>query len=137
MAMAAIFIYEKEEFRNNLFGYFKARIAPDLNISRDSGLDLSELIAGDLTKETDRAEQEQEGEKDKSRAEKIIIAPEKESNKNVSLQEIKEKIEEIENKKNQIEKEVQKLIVLAEIQKNIKDLSEKTAGLIKEADNLG
>lgn len=132
VVMLGIFLYENEGVREKLVGSFKAKIAPELDLSQDTGLDLSELNLG--------VEQEIQEKNEELRDEELSSSfegqQEEEEEEKLTLEQIKEKLDEIEEKKNQIEKEVKKLKVLVEIQEDIKELSEKIVEISKEVNNL-
>jgi len=143
VVMAGIFLYEREGTRENLFNYFKARIIPEeLNLSQETGLDLSNLAVENLGKEKIEIEGKDE-EIDKTlsslyKKEQEEVGQEggEKEERKLSLEEIKKRLDEIEQKKNQIAEEVEKLRVLTEIQKNIKELSERIAEISEEINNL-
>jgi len=149
VVMAGIFLYEREGVRENLFNYLKAGIIPkELNLSQETGLDLSNLaVENFLAVENLGKEKIEIEEKNKETGETLSSLYKKEQEdvgqgggekeeKNLSLEEIKKGLDEIEQKKNEIAEEVEKLKVLAEIQKNIKELSEKVAEISEEINNL-
>ena len=122
----------------------KAMIAPELDLSEDSGLDLSEvnvsafvpdgasadkenLLAGGEEEEEEPTESPSDNQAGKEDQEIII---------KLTLSEIKEMVSEIAEKTEKIKQEVKRLTALAEIQKEIDAITQRTETLGQKLDTL-
>lgn len=108
-----------------MFAKLKAKLAPELNLSEDTGLNLSEISVENFQSEPLEAR-----EKDKE----LSSLP---KSKTISLEQIKEKLDEIEAKKQGIEKEVNKLIALQEIEQKIDEIAKQAEILSQQVKTLG
>lgn len=125
--MLGVFFYENQGVRQGLFDKLKAKLAPELNLSEDTGLDLSEISVENF----DSGAKEEQGE----------LSPVRERFSNgvssLSLEQIKEKLDEVEAKKQDIEREVNKLIILQEIEQKIDEITKQAEILSQQVKTLG
>lgn len=121
--MLGVFFYENQGVRQGLFDKLKAKLAPELNLSEDTGLDLSEISVENFdsgAKEEQKPAPPQAGELS-----------------SLSLEQIKEKLDEVEAKKQDIEREVNKLIILQEIEQKIDEITKQAEILSQQVKTLG
>ncbi len=116
----------------------KAMIAPELDLSENSGLDFFEvnfenlLVEGGEEEEEEPAESPSDNQTDKEEdGKEIIIAP-----KQLTLSEIKERVDEIAEKTERIKQEVGRLAALTEIQKEIDAITQRAETLGQKLDTL-
>lgn len=145
-----VFIWQAQPFGQGYFTWVKSFLAginpfkpEEIDLSKDSGLDLSQVNLDELTK---KPTQEQEEEEQETGVGQIIITPEKPQPEadqpkagepaKLSLEQIEKEVKRISKQVQRIDKEVKTLQALAEIQDVIKQVSEKTALIDKELKSL-
>ncbi len=122
----------------------KAMIAPELDLSEDSGLNLSEVNISALAPDEASADKENlltEGEEEEEPVEspsdnqagkeELVIAP-----KQLTLPEIEEWVDEIAEKTEKVMQAVEKLTALAELQKEVDAIAEKVETLGQQVNEL-
>ena len=131
-----VFLYQKnpdenkyiERIKSLLSGKLvslKAMIAPELDLSEDLGLDLSEVNISAFANDVALADKENlltegEEEEEEEEEEEIVITP-----KQPTLPEIKERVDEIAEKTEKIIQEVERLTALDELQKEVNTIAKK------------
>ncbi len=112
----------------------KAMIAPELDLSEDLGLDLSEVNISAFVNDVASADKENlltEGEEEEEEEEEIVITP-----KQPTLPEIKERVDEIAEKTEKIIQEVERLTALAELQKEVNIIAKKIQIISQQINEL-
>lgn len=104
----------------------RAMIVPELDLSEDSGLDLSNVNFENLLTGGEKEEKEEE-----EKNQEIVIIP-----RQLTFLEIKEKVDEIAKKTEKVKQEVERLTALAEIQKEINAIAEKVQAISQQINEL-
>lgn len=113
IAVGGILLWQNYQFVEDKL---KATIAPELSLSEDSELDVSEINLESLLPEGEEEEEEEEEQ------EQVIVLKPK-----LTLLEIQEEVNKIAIEVERIDREVQELVAFAELQGEINEITEKVA----------
>lgn len=135
--VVGVFLWQNPRVGEDYFGKIKAMLAPELSLSEDSGLDLSEVNIENLLGEEEPAESPSDNQVGR---EELVVEEESQGGPIIifepKLAGIQKEINEIAKEVERIDQEVKKLKALTEIQWGIDEIADKVSQIGQELEKL-